>query len=84
MLPRAVHRLPRLRQWCDEAGLTGVPLTVVGIVLGTVSVIVATAVTAIIPIPAVTPLGVALGLGVPLIALSWLNRLLRQRLPNRV
>ena len=79
MLPRAVHRLPRLRQWCDEAGLTGVPLTVVGIVLGTVSVIVATAVTAIIPIPAVTPLGVALGLGVPLIALSSVRDSRRRR-----
>ena len=81
VLPRTVHRLPRLRQWCDEAGLAGVPLTIVGIVLGTVSVIVATAVTAIIPIPAVTPLGVALGLGVPLIALSSVrdSRRLRAR-----
>jgi tight adherence protein B len=71
--------MPRLRQWCDEAGLAGVPLAVVGIVLGTVSIIVATAVTAIIPVPAIAPLGVALGLGVPVIALSSVRDSRRRR-----
>jgi len=79
LVPRAVHRLPRLRQWCNEAGLAGVPLAVAGIVLGTVSVIVATAVTALIPVPAVAPLGVALGVGVPLIALSSVRDSRRRR-----
>lgn len=78
-MPRTVHRLPRLRQWCDEAGLAGVPLAVIGVVLGTVSVIVATAVTALIPVPAIAPLGVALGLGVPLIALSSVRDSRRRR-----
>lgn len=79
VLPRTVHRTPRLRQWCDEAGLADVPLAVIGIVLGTVSVIVATTVTAIIPVPAIAPLGVALGFGVPLIALSSVRDARRRR-----
>lgn len=79
LVPRTVHRSRRIRNWADEAGLAGVPLAIVGIVLGTVSVIVATTVTAIIPVPAVAPLGVALGLGVPLIALSSVRDSRRRR-----
>lgn len=78
-VPRAVRRFGRLRRWCDEAGLAGVSLAVIAIVLGTVSVIVASAVTAIIPVPAVAPLGVALGFGVPLIALSSVRDSRRRR-----
>ncbi len=79
LVPPAARRSFRLRQWCDEAGLAGVPLGVIGIVLCTVSVIVASAVTAAIPVPAVAPLGVALGLGVPLVALSSVRESRRRR-----
>jgi tight adherence protein B len=79
VVPPAVRPSFRLRQWCDEAGLAGVPLAVIGIVLGTVAVIAGTAVTAVIPVPAVAPLGVALGLGVPIVALSSVRESRRRR-----
>ncbi len=79
IVPPPVRPSFRPRQWCDEAGLSGVPLAVVGIVLGTVAVIAGTAVTAVIPVPAVAPLGVALGLGVPIVALSSVRESRRRR-----
>lgn len=78
-VPPTVRPSYGLRQWCDEAGLSGVPLAVIGIVLGTVAVIAATTLTAIIPVPAVTPLGVALGVGIPIIALSSVRESRRRR-----
>jgi tight adherence protein B len=47
-----------------------VPLSIVAVVLGTVSVIAGVVVTAVIPLPAVAPLGALVGLAIPVITLS--------------
>lgn len=77
--PASPRRGSTLRQWCDEAGLAEVPLSVIAIVLGTFSVIVGASVSALIPLPAMAPLGALAGLGVPVIVLASVRDLRRRR-----
>lgn len=70
VFPKSDRPRANIRQWCDEAGLAGVPLPIIAVVLGTVSVIAGFAVVAMIPLPVVAPLGALVGLAVPVITLS--------------
>ena len=79
VFPRRGRRWTTVRQWCDEAGLAGVPLSIVAVILGTVSVIAGVLVTAVIPLSVVTPLGALVGFAVPLITLSSVRSTRRRR-----
>jgi len=79
VIPARARRQSRIRPWFDEAGLAGVPLTVVGVVMITVAVIVGAIATAIIPLPSIAPLGIVVGCGVPIIALASARDRRRQR-----
>ncbi len=68
--PRSARRLSRVRSWCDEAGLAGVPLTLILLVGVTVAIIVGSIAATIVPIPVIAPLGGIVGAGIPVIALS--------------
>lgn len=63
-------RLRRIRLWLDSAGLAGVRAPVAALVLATVGVLVASAVSAILPIPALAPLAGIAGVGIPVIAVA--------------
>lgn len=77
--PPTVRRGMTLRHWCDEAGLAGVPVAVIAIVLGTFAVVVGATVSALIPLPAIAPLGVIVGLGVPVVVLTSVRDMRRRR-----
>lgn len=79
VIPARARRQSRIRPWLDEAGLAGVPLMVVGVVMITVAVIVGAIATAIIPLPSIAPLGIVVGCGVPIIALASARDRRRQR-----
>lgn len=70
IVPRSGHRLLRVRAWCNEAGLAGVPLPLILLIGATVAVIVGSTVAAIVPVPVIAPLGVIVGAGIPVITLS--------------
>lgn len=70
LLPKRQRRAPSIRRWCDEAGLSGVPLGVIALVLATAAVVVGFTVSAVIPIPVMAPLGAAVGLALPIIVLA--------------
>lgn len=79
VFPKSDRPRANIRHWCDEAGLAGVPLSIIAIVLGTVSVIAGFAVAAAIPLPVVAPLGALVGLAVPVITLSSVRSARRRR-----
>lgn len=79
VIPARARRQSRIRTWFDEAGLAGVPLTVVGVVMITVAVIAGSLATAVIPLPSIAPLGIVVGCGVPIIALAGARDRRRQR-----
>lgn len=68
--PKRGRQWATVRQWCNEAGLAGVPLSIVAVVLGTVAVIAGFLVAAVIPLTVIAPLGVLVGFAVPIITLS--------------
>jgi len=70
VLPRRPRRGRAVRTWFDEAGLAGVPLTVIGVVLTTVAVIAGALTATVIPLPSVASLGFVVGCGVPIVALA--------------
>lgn len=77
--PRRGRQWATVRQWCDEAGLAGVPLTIVAVVLGTVAVIAGFLVAAVIPLTVVAPLGAIVGFAVPIITLSSVRSARKRR-----
>lgn len=79
LVPARSPRRSRIRNWFDEAGLAGVPLAVVGVVLATVAVIAGALVATVIPLHSVVPLGFVVGCGVPVIALASARDKRRQR-----
>lgn len=79
VIPGRSGRRSRIRTWFDEAGLAGVSLTVIGVVMATVAVIAGALATMIIPLPSIAPLGFVVGCGVPIIALASARDRRRQR-----
>ncbi len=79
VIPARTRRQSRVRSWFDEAGLAGVPLTVVGVVMITVAAIAGALAASAIPIPSVAPLGFVVGCGVPIVALAGARDRRRQR-----
>ena len=70
LIPAKERRRSRVRTWFDEAGLSGVPLTVIGVVMATVAVIAGALAATVIPLPSIAPLGCVVGCGVPVVALA--------------
>ena len=70
LIPAKERRRSRVRTWFDEAGLSGVPLTVIGVVMATVAVIAGALAATVIPLPSIAPLGGVVGCGVPVVALA--------------
>jgi tight adherence protein B len=68
--PRSSPRVSRVRAWCDEAGLAGVPLPLILLVGVTVAIIVGSIAATLVPIPVIAPLGGIVGAGIPIVALA--------------
>jgi tight adherence protein B len=79
VIPARTRRQSRVRYWFDEAGLAGVPLTVISVVMATVAVIASALAAMIIPLPSIVPLGFVVGCGVPIVALASARNRRRQR-----
>jgi len=79
VIPARTRRQSRVRYWFDEAGLAGVPLTVISVVMATVAVIASALAATIIPLPSIVPLGFVVGCGVPIVALASARNRRRQR-----
>ena len=79
VIPARTRRHSRVRYWFDEAGLAGVPLPVVCIVMATVAVIASALAAMTIPLPSIVPLGFVVGCGVPIVALASARNRRRQR-----
>jgi tight adherence protein B len=79
VIPARSRRQSRVRIWFDDAGLAGVSLTVVGVVMVTVATIAGALAASAIPLPSVAPLGFVVGCGVPIIALASARDRRRQR-----
>jgi len=79
VIPARTRRQSRVRHWFDEAGLAGVPLAVVCVVMATVAVIASALAATIIPLPSIVPLGFVVGCGVPIVALASARNRRRQR-----
>lgn len=79
VIPARTRRQSRVRYWFDEAGLAGVPLTVICVVMATVAVIASALAAMMIPLPSIVPLGFVVGCGVPIVALASARNRRRQR-----
>jgi len=79
VIPARTRRQSRVRYWFDEAGLAGVPLTVICVVMATVAVIASALAAMTIPLPSIVPLGFVVGCGVPIVALASARNRRRQR-----
>lgn len=79
VIPARTRRQSRVRYWFDEAGLAGVPLAVICVVMATVAVIASALAAMIIPLPSIVPLGFVVGCGVPIVALASARNRRRQR-----
>lgn len=67
--PNPAPRRMGIRAWLDDAGLTGVPISVAVITLGLVAVVTGALAMALVPLPVIAPLGALVGAAIPVVSL---------------